>query len=108
MDGLDLDVVVTTGRWIDPVTLRSPANATICQRADHDQLLADVDLVEGHGGHGTTMRALAHGVPLLIVPSFGFSRPPAWADGYGEIGAGRGSGKTSVAVLRRAQAWPSR
>ena len=34
VDGLDADVVVTTGPSIDPATLRSPANATVCQRAD--------------------------------------------------------------------------
>ena len=103
VDGLDLDVVVTTGPSIDPVSLRSPANATIYQRADHDQLLADVDLVVGHGGHGTTMRALTHGVPLLIVPSFGFSDQPAVGRRIEEIGAGRTlPAKTSVADLRQA------
>ena len=103
VDGLDLDVVVTTGPSIDPATLRSPANATIYQRADHDQLLADVDLVVGHGGHGTTMRALAHDVPLLIVPSFGFSDQPAVGRRVQESGAGRIlPAKTSVADLRQA------
>jgi UDP:flavonoid glycosyltransferase YjiC (YdhE family) len=100
---LDMDVVVTTGPSIDPAALRCPANATIYQRADHDQLMADVDLVVGHGGHGTTMRALAHGVPLLIVPSFGFSDQPSMGRRVQESGAGRIlPAKTSVAGLRQA------
>lgn len=103
VDGLDLDVVVTTGPSIDPATLRSPANATLHQRADHDQLLAGVDLVVGHGGHGTTMRALARDVPLLIVPSFTFADQPAVGQRVQEAGAGRTlPAKTSMADLRRA------
>ncbi len=27
-----------------------------------------VDLVIGHGGHATTMRALSHDLPLLVMP----------------------------------------
>ena len=103
VDGLDLDVVVTTGPSIDPATLRSPANATVYQRADHDQLLAGVDLVVGHGGHGTTMRALARDVPLLIVPSFRFADQPTVGQLVQESGAGRTlPAKTSAAGLRRA------
>jgi UDP:flavonoid glycosyltransferase YjiC (YdhE family) len=30
--------------------------------------MPSVSLVVGHGGHSTTMRALAHGIPLLILP----------------------------------------
>jgi len=101
--GLDIDLVVTTGPSIDPASLRAPAHATLHQHADHDQLLAGVDLVVGHGGHGTTMRALAHDVPLLIVPSFSFSDQPAVGRRVQESGAGRTlPAKTSVAELRRA------
>jgi UDP:flavonoid glycosyltransferase YjiC (YdhE family) len=103
VDGLDLDVVVTTGPSIDPATLRSPANAAIYQRADHDQLLAGVDLVVGHGGHGTTMRALARDVPLLIVPSFKFADQPTVGQRVQDCGAGRTlPATTSMADLRQA------
>ena len=30
--------------------------------------MPSASLVIGHGGHSTTMRALAHGIPLLILP----------------------------------------
>jgi UDP:flavonoid glycosyltransferase YjiC (YdhE family) len=103
VDGLDLDVVVTTGPSIDPATLPGPGNATLHQRADHERLLAGVDLLVGHGGHGTTMRALAHDVPVLIVPSFGFSDQPLVGQRVQDLGAGRVlPAGTSVAGLRAA------
>lgn len=33
-----------------------------------DQLLADVDVVVTHGGAGTTLAALAHGIPMVVLP----------------------------------------
>jgi UDP:flavonoid glycosyltransferase YjiC (YdhE family) len=34
----------------------------------HEKILPSASLVIGHGGHSTTMRALAHDIPLLILP----------------------------------------
>jgi UDP:flavonoid glycosyltransferase YjiC (YdhE family) len=36
--------------------------------ADHDALLSTCGAVVTHGGLGTTLRALAHGVPLVLLP----------------------------------------
>jgi UDP:flavonoid glycosyltransferase YjiC (YdhE family) len=36
--------------------------------ADHDSLLPDSAAVIGHGGLGTVLRALAHGVLQLLLP----------------------------------------
>jgi UDP:flavonoid glycosyltransferase YjiC (YdhE family) len=36
--------------------------------ADHDRLMLDCAAVIGHGGLGTVLRALAHGLPQLLVP----------------------------------------
>ncbi len=33
-----------------------------------DELLSDVDVVVTHGGAGTTLGALAHGIPLVVLP----------------------------------------
>jgi len=30
--------------------------------------MPEVSLVVGHGGHGTTMQALAHDLPVLLMP----------------------------------------
>lgn len=101
--GLDLDTVVTTGRSIDPASLRAPANAELHRTVPHDLLLPNVDLLVGHGGHGTTMRALAHDVPVLVVPSFSFADQRQVGRRVEASGAGRTmpSGST-VAAFREA------
>lgn len=71
LDGLaalPVDVVVTTGRAVDPAALTEPANADVRGFVDHAELLPEAALVVGHGGQATTMRALAHGVPVLVLP----------------------------------------
>jgi UDP:flavonoid glycosyltransferase YjiC (YdhE family) len=65
--GLPIELVATTG-GVDPDRLRVPPGARVLRRADHGTLLPTTALVIGHGGHATTARALAHGIPLLIMP----------------------------------------
>ena len=67
LDGLPIRGVVTTGA-VAPGTLRAPANVDVRQYLPHDEIMPSASLVIGHGGHSTTMRAFAHGVPLLILP----------------------------------------
>ena len=61
-------VVVTTGPAIDPAALRAPAGVDVHSFLPHTQVMPDMSLMIGHGGHSTTMLALAHGLPLLILP----------------------------------------
>jgi UDP:flavonoid glycosyltransferase YjiC (YdhE family) len=68
VSGLPVQAIVTTGPALDPATIVAPANVDIRRFVPHEQLLPTVQLVIGHGGHGTTMRALAHGVPVVVVP----------------------------------------
>lgn len=74
--GLPVHAVATTGGIVDPSELDVPANAHVVPFADHDTLMARSALVVGHGGHGTTMRALSHGVPLVVVPARGADQVP--------------------------------
>jgi MGT family glycosyltransferase len=60
--------VVTTGPAIDPAVLRSHANVTILPSAPHRLVLRQAALVVTHGGHGTVMKALAAGVPMVLLP----------------------------------------
>ncbi|MBO9533794.1 MAG: hypothetical protein J7513_12565 [Solirubrobacteraceae bacterium] len=100
---LDLDAIVTTGRSIDPAALRVPPNAEVHRYVDHDALLPTVDLVVGHGGHGTAMRALAHGLPLLVVPGFSLTDQPYVGQRVAAAGAGRSVKKSAgVEELRAA------
>jgi UDP:flavonoid glycosyltransferase YjiC (YdhE family) len=48
--------------------IRTPRNIETSPYADHDQLLPRCTAVVTHGGLGTTLRALAHGKPLLLLP----------------------------------------
>ena len=66
--GAPVDIVLTTGPAVDPADLRAPANAQVHAFLPHDEVMADCSAVIGHGGHSTTMLALAHGLPLVILP----------------------------------------
>jgi UDP:flavonoid glycosyltransferase YjiC (YdhE family) len=65
---LDVKGIVTTGPVVDPSELRAPGNVTVHRYLPHTEVLPEVSLVIGHGGHATTMAALAHDVPLLVLP----------------------------------------
>lgn len=65
---LPVRALVTTGEAVDPATLRPPANVELHRYLPHAEVMPHVRLVVGHGGHATTMRALSHDLPLLILP----------------------------------------
>jgi len=73
---LPVHVVATTGGIIDPADLVAPANAHVVAFADHDALMDRASLVVGHGGHGTTMRTLRHGLPMVGIPAKGGDQAP--------------------------------
>jgi len=71
LDGLarlPVRVLLTTGDAIDPAELRAGQNAIVLRRAPHGAVMREAALVITHGGHGTVIRALAAGLPTLIVP----------------------------------------
>jgi UDP:flavonoid glycosyltransferase YjiC (YdhE family) len=67
LEGLPIQAVVTTGA-VATSAVSAPANVEVHQYLPHDDIMPSAALVVGHGGHSTTMRALAHGIPLLILP----------------------------------------
>jgi UDP:flavonoid glycosyltransferase YjiC (YdhE family) len=66
--GLDVDAVLTLGRAVDREALRVPDGVDAVAYADHDRLMPTCAAVVSHGGLGTVLRALAHGVPQLLLP----------------------------------------
>jgi MGT family glycosyltransferase len=60
--------VVTTGPTIDPGEFDAPANVAVARSAPHGDLLEDAALFVTHSGHGSTLRPLMAGVPLLCLP----------------------------------------
>ena len=86
--GLDARVVVTTGPAIDPADLRTAANHQVHRFVPHDEVMPQVSLVVGHGGHATTMRALAHDLPLLVIPMHPMLDQPLVGRAVATAGAG--------------------
>ena len=60
--------LVTAGPSVDASAVAAPPNVSVVASAPHDAVLRQAAAVIGHGGHGTTIKALAHGVPVVAVP----------------------------------------
>jgi MGT family glycosyltransferase len=60
--------LVTTGPAVDPTVICAPANVTVTRWVRHADVLPHCSAVITHGGHGTVMKALIAGVPLIVVP----------------------------------------
>jgi UDP:flavonoid glycosyltransferase YjiC (YdhE family) len=102
LDGLPVEIVATTGP-IDPATLRAPAGARVERRIDHAEVLPATRLVIGHGGHATTSRALAYGIPVLVMPMHPLIDQPAIGRAVERLGVGRSLSKSApVATIRAA------
>ena len=92
---LPVEVVLTTGPAIDPATLTAPANATVSGYLPHADVMPSVDLVVGHGGHATTLLALGHDLPLVILPMNPSFDQPIIAKAIEREGAGIALPKTA-------------
>ena len=68
--------VVTVGDSVDPAVLRPAENVVIFATADHDDLMRRAALVVTHGGHGTLMRALTYGLPVVVIPGMAHDQAP--------------------------------
>lgn len=68
LDG-EVSALVTTGRDVDPAALGpAPPRVRIERFVDQASVLPGCAAVVCHGGSGTTLGALAHGLPLVLVP----------------------------------------
>jgi len=66
--GEEVQGILTLGPAVSAKSIRVPRNVETVSYADHDQLLPRCAAVVSHGGLGTTLRTLAHGKPLLLLP----------------------------------------
>jgi UDP:flavonoid glycosyltransferase YjiC (YdhE family) len=60
--------LVTTGPSLPVEAIAAPANVTVVERAPHSQVLRHASAVVTHAGHGTVIKSLADGVPLVALP----------------------------------------
>ena len=86
---LDARVFATTGPAVDPGELRPPANAELHRYVPHADVMPQASLMIGHGGHGSTMQALAHDLPIVLMPMHPMLDQPMVARSVENAGAGR-------------------
>ncbi|MEU8816565.1 glycosyltransferase [Actinoplanes sp. NPDC048796] len=66
---LPVRVVTTVGRRLDPASFGpQPEHVRIEQFIPQQEILAEADLVIAHGGSGTLIGSLAHGIPSVLLP----------------------------------------
>ena len=85
--GLDVRVLAAVGDRRDPAELgQLPANARVERWVPQAEVMRTAAAMVGHGGSGSTLSALAAGVPQALVPLF--VDGPANAARVAELGAG--------------------
>ncbi len=66
---LPMNTVVTVGREVDPQELgEQPGNVHIERYIPQSLLLPHCSLVVSHAGSGSVIGALAHGLPMVLIP----------------------------------------
>lgn len=60
--------LVTTGPTIEPATISAPANVSVVRSAPHAEVLRHAAALVTHAGHGTIIKGLAAGVPVVALP----------------------------------------
>jgi UDP:flavonoid glycosyltransferase YjiC (YdhE family) len=66
---LDADVLLTVGRDLDPRDVGpAPEHVRVERFVPHDEAVGEADVLVHHGGSGSLMAALAHGLPSVLLP----------------------------------------
>lgn len=87
---LPVRVLVTVGdaaRGIEELG-QVPSNVHVETWVPHDDVARRADVIVCHGGFGSTLGALAHGTPLVVLPLFSSDQ---WANGDAVARVGAGS-----------------
>jgi UDP:flavonoid glycosyltransferase YjiC (YdhE family) len=80
---------VTTGGVFDPVSFDAPDHIEVTGFADHGDLMPTTSALIGHGGYSTTMRALSHDIPVVVIPASAFTDQPIVGRAMRDAGVGR-------------------
>jgi MGT family glycosyltransferase len=87
LDGLPIRLLVTIGRGQEPAELGElPSWVHVEQWVPQAAVMPHASAMVGHGGAGTTLAALAGGVPTVFLPVF--ADQPINAARVAEFGAG--------------------
>jgi UDP:flavonoid glycosyltransferase YjiC (YdhE family) len=92
---LEVRGIATVGPSIGVENLAAPPNVELRGFVPHAELLPTVSMVIGHGGHATTMAALAHDLPVLVMPMHPMLDQKMVGQSLVNAGAGRLVSKSS-------------
>ena len=68
LSAIRVRAVITTGRAVGPDEVPAASHIRVVRSAPHHDVLREAAAVVTHAGHGTVMKALAAGVPLVCIP----------------------------------------
>ena len=80
-----------------------PPNVHVEEWVAQEAVAPHAAAIVGHGGHGTTLGALAHGVPLVVVPLFSVDQ---WANAAAVARTGAGVALDAEPATRRVLGLP--
>jgi MGT family glycosyltransferase len=101
LGGMWVRALVTLGPTLAPEDFQAPANVVIRTSAPHGRVFPEAAAVVTHAGHGTVMRALAYGLPLVCIP-MGRDQNDVAARVVARGAGLRLSAKASTSALRQA------
>jgi MGT family glycosyltransferase len=68
LSALPVRALVTLGLTIAPDEVEGSSNVVVVPTAPHAEILREASVLVTHCGHGTTMRGLSAGVPMVCMP----------------------------------------
>jgi UDP:flavonoid glycosyltransferase YjiC (YdhE family) len=68
LSAMEVRAVVALGRMLEVGDFTAASNVTVVPSAPYGELLADASVVVTACGHGTVMKALVAGVPMVCIP----------------------------------------
>ncbi len=66
--GMEVRGAVSVGPTLNPGDFAAADNVVVVQTLPHSVILKDASVAVSHCGHGTAMKSLAAGVPLVCIP----------------------------------------
>src|SRR5205823_6700598 len=81
-------VLATYNRRLPPEPLPVPANARVVEWVSYAKTMPLCDVVVCHAGHGTLVRSLASGVPVVACPAAGDMAENASRIAWAGVGVG--------------------
>jgi len=101
---LPVRLLVTIGEDRDPAELAPwPKNVRVERWVPQDAVAPLAAAIVGHGGHGSTLGALSHGVPLVVMPLFSGDQ---WDNAEAVARAGAGIALDTDRATRQVLALP--